>query len=177
MTLVVRSAAATAAVAQPVRAIVRRLDAQVPVTNVATLAAVIAAANGRPRFAGTLMSLFALTSLLVGALGVYGVLSYLVRARTQEIGVRIALGASAAAVQRMVLRQGMVLALIGLAAGVVASVFAGSLLRDMLYDISPTDPLTLLLVAGMLAAVSFLASYLPARRATRIDPASALRGV
>jgi putative ABC transport system permease protein len=176
MTLVVRGAQDPGSLAVTVRALVRKLDAQVPVTNVATVENVVADAIGRPRFAGTLMSLFALASLLVGALGVYGVLSYLVRARTQEIGVRMALGASTASVQRMVLRQGMLLTGIGLAAGAAASVAAASVVREMLYGISPTDPLTLLMVGAVLAGVSFLASYLPARRATRIDPASALRG-
>jgi ABC-type antimicrobial peptide transport system permease subunit len=121
------------------------------------------------------MSLFALTSLLVGALGVYGVLAYLVRARTQEIGVRMALGATAASVQRMVLRQGLVLAAIGLAVGITFSLLAGGIIRGMLYGISPADPLTLLIVGGVLTTVSFVASYLPARHATRIDPAAAIR--
>lgn len=175
MTLVVRGAGAIDAVVAPVRAVVRRLDPQVPVTNVAMLQDVVTRAIGRPRFAGTLMSLFALTSLLVGALGVYGVLAYLVRARTQEIGVRMALGATAGSVQRMVLRQGLVLAAIGLVIGVAVSLLAGGVIRSMLYGISPADPLTLLIVGGVLTAVSFVASYLPARRATRIDPAAALR--
>ena len=175
MTLVVRTASHSEALVQPIRKLIGTLDPQVPVSGVATMENVIAQATGRPRFATTLMSLFALASLLVGALGVYGVLSYLVRARTHEIGIRIALGASSAAVHRMVLRQGLVLAVIGIATGAVAYLASSRLLESLLYEVSPMDPVTLLVVPLVLGAVALLASFFPARRATRIDPACALR--
>jgi putative ABC transport system permease protein len=175
MTLVVRATSQPESLVLPIRDLVRRLDPQVPVTNVALMEDVIGQATGRPRFATTLMGLFALASLLVGAIGIYGVLSYLVRARTQEIGIRIALGASAGSVHRMVLRQGVLLALVGIAIGAAASLASRRLLASLLYDVSPSDPLTLLSVPLVLGAVALLASYFPARRATRIDPASALR--
>jgi putative ABC transport system permease protein len=175
MTLVVRSSAEPETLVQPIRELVRALDPQVPVTDVARMSHVIAQATGQPRFATTLMSLFALASLLVGALGVYGVLSYLVRARTHEIGIRMALGATAGAVHRMVLRHGAVLAVTGIAIGAVASLATSRLLESQLYEVSPRDPLTLLIVPLVLGGVALLASYFPARRATRIDPVSALR--
>ena len=176
MTLVVRSGLDDESLIPVIRDIVRRLDAQAPVTSIAPLRDVIADATGGPRFASTLMSMFALASLLLGALGVYGMLSFLVRARMPEFGIRIALGATPASVRRMVLRQGMLLALVGVLSGAALSLLSASLIADMLYDVSPTDPVTVAAVGLVLGAVSLLASWLPARRATRADPATVLRG-
>jgi putative ABC transport system permease protein len=114
--------------------------------------------------------------LLLAAIGVYGVLSYSVSQRTQEIGVRVALGAGSPQILRLVVGQGLVLAAIGIAVGCLLAGAAMPAARSLLFKVSPFDPLTFTAVAAFLAAVAFLASYVPARRATRVDPVVALRG-
>jgi putative ABC transport system permease protein len=121
------------------------------------------------------LAAFAAAALLLAALGIYGVVSYAVSRREREIGVRMALGAQAADVLRMVLREGLRLSLIGVGCGIAAALLLARLLHAFLYGVSPTDPLTYALVAILLALVAALASLLPARRATRVDPVVALR--
>jgi putative ABC transport system permease protein len=122
-----------------------------------------------------MITLFALTALLLAALGIYGVISYLVSERTHEIGIRLALGASRSNILRIVLRQGLGLAVVGAAVGLVCSLIVSHLMASLLYGVRPTDPLTFASVAFLFLGVAVLACYLPARRAMKVDPMFALR--
>jgi putative ABC transport system permease protein len=122
-----------------------------------------------------MVGLFALTALLLAGLGIYGVISYIVTARTHEIGIRIALGAERSSILRMVLRQGLGLAIAGATVGLVGALIVSHLMAGLLYGVRPTDPLTFAIVAVLLIAVALLACYIPARRALRVDPLIALR--
>ena len=128
-----------------------------------------------PRFNAQLLGVFALVAVGLAALGLYGVLAYNVSRRTPEIGVRMALGASRADVLRLVAGAGLRLVLGGLAIGLVAALALGSLVGELLYEVPPQDPVTLVSVAALLLTVALAASYLPARRAARVDPMVALR--
>ncbi len=136
---------------------------------------VVGASIARERFNAALMGTFAALALLLTAIGIYGVVSYAVRQRTREIGVRVALGARGWHVLRLVTAQGMLPVGVGLAIGLVAALGLTRLLRSMVWGVSPTDPRTFVVVAALLAAVALLATYLPARRATRVDPLVAMR--
>ena len=132
-------------------------------------------ATSRSGFTMLLLVLAALTALLLGSIGIYGVISYGVSQRTQEIGVRIALGAPASQVSGMVVKQGAIVAGIGLGAGLVAALGLTRLMEALLFEVSPTDPPTFGLVVVLLLAISLLASWIPARRAAGVDPMIALR--
>ena len=119
--------------------------------------------------------LFALTALLLAALGIYGTISYLVNERTHEIGIRLALGATRAKILGMILRQGLELAIAGAAVGLVGALIVSHLMAGLLYGVRPTDPVTFVGVAVLLIGIALLACYIPARRATRVDPMVALR--
>ena len=119
--------------------------------------------------------LFALTALLLAALGIYGTISYLVNERTHEIGIRLALGATRTKILGMILRQGLELAIAGAAAGLVSALIVSHLMAGLLYGVSPTDPLTFIGVTLVLTAAALAASYIPAMRAMRVDPLMALR--
>jgi predicted permease len=173
-TIVVRSPQ-WAALAQDVRRLVRSTDPALGVDSIAPLEQLHAGSLVRPRFYATLLGLFAVIAAVLTAVGIYGVLAYTVVQRTHEIGLRMALGAPRGAVLRGVLARGLALTGVGLAAGIVGAVAVTRLLATMLYDLSPADPATYAAVAAAFAAVAFVASYLPAARATRIDPAVALR--
>jgi putative ABC transport system permease protein len=137
--------------------------------------AIVAQALGQARLMMILLGLFAGIALLLAAVGIYGAVAYSVAQRTGEIGVRIALGAQAADVLRLILGQGMMPVLIGLAAGIAAALALGRLLRTQLYQISPHNPTLLFTTAGVLALVALLACLVPARRAAHLDPIQALR--
>jgi ABC-type antimicrobial peptide transport system permease subunit len=122
-----------------------------------------------------LCSFFGLLAVFLSSIGIYGLMSYLVSRRTSEIGVRMALGADPARVRRLVMREILVLAAIGVAIGIPVTLEGGKLVASMLYDLKSTDPLSLAAATGLLIAVTLLAGYLPARRASRVDPAIALR--
>jgi putative ABC transport system permease protein len=175
LTLVVTSSLPSSALLQTARARLAALDASMPMTEVQSVAALASEAVAQPRLRTALMGTFALLALTLATVGVFGVLSYFVTQRTQEIGIRMALGARASDVIGMVVRQGIVLALVGVAIGLVAAVPLSRLMEELLFEIKPTDPATFAAVAVVLAAVAGGASYIPARRATRVDPVTALR--
>jgi len=157
------------------RAKVRELDRDVPISNVNTMEELVAQSVAQRRFGMFLLGAFAVLALLLAAIGIYGVVSYSVTQRTQEIGVRMALGASAADVLKLVLRNGMSLALIGVGLGLAGAFALTRLMSRLLFEVTPTDVTTFALVSVGLIAVALLACYLPARRAMKVDPLEALR--
>ncbi len=159
-----------------VRKTLQTLDPRIPVANVSTMDEVVDHASARTRFVMLLLSLAAAMALILSAVGMHGVISHLVGQRRNEIGVRMALGARSSDVRAMVVRESLALALGGVAVGVAGALMATRLLGAMLYGVSPNDPLTLSAVSATLLAVATAASYIPARRASRIDPSEALRG-
>ncbi|MBZ5624530.1 MAG: ABC transporter permease [Acidobacteriia bacterium] len=172
--LVVRTAMDPRSATSPVRAAIRQVDPDLPIPTIRTMEAVVDASVAQRRFQMTLVLLFAITALLLASLGIYGVISYSVAQRTSEMGIRLALGAQPALIRAMVLRQGMQPVILGLTAGVLGALLLGRLLATLLFDVTPTDPLTIVVVAALLLSVAAGATYLPARRATRVDP-TALR--
>jgi ABC-type antimicrobial peptide transport system permease subunit len=158
-----------------VRETVRRLDPNLPIVRVLTMDDILASSVARPRFIMTLLGVFAAVALTLGSIGVYGVMSHGVAQRTNEIGVRMAMGAKRREVAGMVLRQGMGLALAGVLIGLVASLGTARLLHGFLFHVSPTDPGIYTMVAILMVSVGLVACYLPARRASRVDPLDALR--
>jgi len=174
MWVVARTSLDARAVATTIRAIVRETDRAVPVSDVRTMDAVIGHSLGGTRFTTLLVGAFALAALALGAIGIYGVMSYLVSQRTQEMGVRLALGAPPRAVIRLVVSRAMGLAAVGTLAGIAAAVVVTRSLGSLLYEVSATDPLTFAIVPLLFLLVAALASYGPARRAARVDPVQAL---
>jgi predicted permease len=158
-----------------VRAEVQAIDPTLPVFGAETLNDTVATSLTDRRFGMEMIGLFALTALLLAGLGIYGVTSYSVSARTREIGIRLALGAPKGTVLQMILRQGLALTLVGAAVGFVFALFVSRLMTGVLYGVRPTDPLTFAGVAALLVAVASLACFVPARRAIRTDPMIALR--
>ncbi len=173
--LVVKSTLSTSSVAAAIRQEVRKMDKDLPVTDVATMPDILDASVSQPRFRTFLLGLFAAMALVLAATGIFGVISYSVSCRRNEIGIRVALGASRGAILRMVLRETLVLTLVGLAVGVPCSLAASRVVGHMLFGVSAYDPATIAAVAFTLAAVAALAGYVPARRAMRVDPMIALR--
>jgi putative ABC transport system permease protein len=175
LTLTVRTASAPLALAQPIQELVRSMDHDEPVAKIRTMGAVTQASVAEPRFRALLLGSFAFTALLLGAIGLYGVMSYVVTQRTREVGLRIALGATRSQVIALVLRDGLRLVLTGLAIGIVAALALVHLLTSMLYEVQPTDPLAFVAMSVFLGAIALLATCLPARRAAKVDPIVALR--
>ena len=175
MGLTIRTSGEPLTVAPAVRAAIRRLDANLPVVGLQPMTDVVSSSVARPRFIMTLMGLFAAVALTLGAVGLYGVMSYGVAQRTNEIGVRIALGADTRDVTAMVVGQGMKLALIGVGVGLVGSFAITRVMSELLFNVSATDLVTFATVSALLVLTALLASYLPARRATKIDPMTAMR--
>lgn len=175
LTFVVRTAAAPASLMPQIRAAVAELDRDVPVADLATLESWVNEAMAQTRFLLALAGTFAALALVLAALGLYGVISFSVRQRTREIGVRVALGATEGDVQKLIFGQGMVVAGIGIVLGLLASVALTRVVTSYLVGVSATDPVTFAGVPVVLLAVSALASYLPARRAAIVDPLRALR--
>lgn len=154
---------------------VKKIDPDLPVDKSTPMREVSQESVAEPRFRTLLLSMFALMATALAAVGVYGLMSYSVTQRTREIGIRVALGAQARQIMGPVLREGMTLALLGLALGLAGSVGASRVLAGFLFGIGATDPLTYTAVAMFLLGVAFLASYIPSRRALRVDPITALR--
>jgi putative ABC transport system permease protein len=175
ITLVVRTRGNPAALSGLIKNTVWSFDRNLAISEVLTMDDVVAEANAEPRFEMALLAVFAAVALILAAVGIYGVMSYSVERRTREIGIRISLGASRTDVLRLVVRQGMALALAGSAAGIVGALLLSRLMTKLLYGVRPTDPLTFSGVAILLTLVALAANYLPARRATRVDPIVALR--
>ena len=158
-----------------VRSEVLKVDANLPVSNVNTMADLRAEVMSPDRLNLTLIGLFAGLALVLALIGIYGVMSYAVTQRTNEIGIRMALGAQATSVMRMIVGQGMRLTLIGVGIGLVAALGLTRLMAALLFGVSETDPLTFSLITALLTGVAFVACYIPARRATKVDPLVALR--
>jgi predicted permease len=174
-TLVVRTTGDPASMAPVIRSIVHSMNQNAPLSEVQTMDQVVSEATSEPRFYVLLLGAFAAVALVLAAVGIYGMMSYSVSRRTQEIGIRIALGARTVDVIRLVVGQGASLALLGLGVGVVVAFAVTSLMARLLYGIRPTDPITFVAVVVVLSTVALIASYIPARRATKVDPIVALR--
>jgi putative ABC transport system permease protein len=175
MNLAIRSALPFETLAPQLRAAVAEIDTSLPIVRMRTMEDVFEDAVQRPRFMALLLITFASLALLLAAVGTYGILSYIVTERRREIGIRMALGADRGSVLQMVLRQGLTLTGIGLAAGIAASFLVNRALASLLFNVEPNDPATLAGVAGIIALVALLACLIPARSATRVDPIVVLR--
>jgi putative ABC transport system permease protein len=175
MVLSLRTQGNPTALTQAVEREVHALNKELPVFDVKTMNERIRDATARARFSATLLAIFAAIALVLAAVGIYGVMSFLVTQRTHEIGIRIALGAKPADVLSLVVGRGAVLALAGIAIGVAGASASTRVLGTLLYEVKPGDPATYVTIALVLAAVALLASYIPARRAGSVDPSSALR--
>jgi predicted permease len=175
LTVVLRSGADPAALTGSVKKEIRELDADLPMYYVRTMAQRVDESLARRRFSMLLLGVFAGVALALAAIGIYGVMSYLVNQGTREIGIRMALGATARNVQSLVVRQGMSLALAGVAIGLAGAFALTRFLQSLLFGINATDPFTFVGIALLLAAIALVASYIPARRAARVDPMISLR--
>jgi putative ABC transport system permease protein len=175
MTYVMRAAGDPAALIEAAKREVWAVNPQQAFYDTAPLDGLIDASVVRQRFSTALMTVFALFALILCATGIYGVLSFTTGQRTREIGVRMALGADAGSIRRMVLGEGAAVIGVGVAVGLAGALVATRFLQTLLFEIRPGDPLTLLSVSALLSVVGLAACYLPARRATRIDPLAALR--
>jgi cell division protein FtsX len=173
--LVVRSDADPTALATAVRRIVREVDPYQPIAEVATMSQLVRGTMAQRRFSMSLLAAFAALALALAAVGLYGVVSYSVTQRRRELGVRMALGATTGRVVALVVAQGIKPALAGAALGLASAVVLTRLMSSMLFGVHPSDPLTVVVVATLLAAVAALASLIPARRVLRVHPAEALR--
>ena len=175
MAVVLRTAIPAGSIGDAVRREVYAVDPALPVANVRTLDQIVARSISQPRFYTTLLAIFAGVALALAAIGIFGVLSYAVAQRTREIGIRMALGAQESTVLRLVVREALALAALGVAIGAVAAYYLSTMLGTMLFGIPPGDPATLAAVSALLLLVALAASYVPARRATRVDPVMALK--
>jgi putative ABC transport system permease protein len=173
--LLIRTAGDPSNLINAVRQKVWAVDRNIPITDVRTAEQIIGTAVAQPRFNALLLALFAFIALCLGAVGIYGVISYAVTQRTHEIGVRLALGAQQRDVLRMVVRQGMTLAMTGVALGLLSALALTRWMEGLLFGVRPADPLTFTLIAVALLLVALVACYIPARRATKVDPMVALR--
>jgi putative ABC transport system permease protein len=175
MTLAVRTSADPAGVSNAIREQVLGVDKDLPLYNVATMDQLVSESVAQPRLNLSLITAFAVLALLLAAVGVYGVMAYTVTQRTQEFGIRMALGASRGDVLNQVIREGGKLAALGLALGLGAALALTRMMASLLYGVAPSDPVALAAAAVVLAIVAFVACYLPALRATRVEPIVALR--
>jgi ABC-type antimicrobial peptide transport system permease subunit len=170
-----RSRGDPAVALEAARAVVASLDRDLPVYDAFTLEAMVDRALGQPRFYVLLLSIFASLAVVLAVVGIYGVIAYTVQQRTREIGIRIALGASHGRVVGMVVRRGLVLALAGITLGSAGAYAMTRVLQSLLYGVGARDPMTFVAVPALLGVVAVLASWLPARRAARVDPLAAMR--
>jgi ABC-type antimicrobial peptide transport system permease subunit len=174
--VVARTTGDPMSVTEAIRHEIRQMDPSLPVAKVRLMNDVVAASLATPRLTGFLLGAFAAVALALAAVGIYGVLAYLVSQRTQEIGIRLAIGADRSQVLGMVLRQGLSLAAVGIGVGLIGAFALTRLMQSLLYEVSPNDPVTFVAVAAAVLVVGLAASFLPARRATRVSPTIAMRG-
>ncbi len=174
MGLVIRTAGDPAAFARTLRREVQALDKDQPIYNVRTMDDVVANSLGTRRVSMQLFAVFACAALLLAAIGIYGVMAYSVTQRTQEIGIRMALGAQKSDILRLVVRQGMTLTLIGVIVGLAGAFALTRVIANLLFGVGASDPITFTAISLLLIFVSLIACYLPARRAARLNPTVAL---
>jgi putative ABC transport system permease protein len=175
LTIAIRGANTTSLVA-PMRRLMHEIDHDVAIYSMMTMTERVSSSIGAQKFYASLIGIFAAVALVLAAVGLYGVIAYAVSQRTHELGVRVALGATADQISRMVIREGFTLTAIGVVLGTMSALLMGRIVSSLLFDVSARDPLTLAGVAATLAVVATLASWLPARRAARVDPLIAMRG-
>jgi putative ABC transport system permease protein len=175
MAVAIRTSADPGSLAGAVRKEVLALDKDQPISNVLTMNEIVSRSIWEQRFYAMLFGIFAAVALILAAVGIYGVMSYAITQRTREIGIRMALGAGQFNVLKLTLKQGMKLALIGVVIGLGAAFALTRLMSGMLFGVSATDLGTFVSIAGLLIGVTLLACYIPARRATKVDPLVALR--
>jgi ABC-type antimicrobial peptide transport system permease subunit len=176
MSVVIRTRAADPnAVIPVVRQIVASIDPQLPLTQIQTMETVVAGSVGQPRLMSALTALFGGLAGLLAMIGVYGVMAYNVRRQRREFGIRLALGASESRVRNLVVARGLLLAAIGVAIGAVGAFLLGGVVRALLNDVKPSDPMVFVATSVAVLVVALLASYLPARAASRVDPMVVLR--
>jgi len=175
MHVIVRSAGDPASLALAVRTRISSIDPEQPVTNVRTMQQHLANSIAQARLTTLLLGIFSIGALVVATIGLYGLISYSVAQRTQELGIRLALGAAPRDIQRLVMRQGLLAALAGVLAGLAGSLLLTRVMRSLLYDVSATDARTFTVTAVVFLTVAVVASYIPARRAARLDPSETLR--
>jgi ABC-type antimicrobial peptide transport system permease subunit len=175
MALVVRSAGEPTAIMPAVQRVVRELDPGLPLFDVRSMSAVTAASMAQLSFTILVLGAAAVVTLVLGAVGLYGVMAYVVSLRTRELAVRIALGATPSTIVRMLTTQGVVVTGFGVMSGLLLFVFVARALRSFLFGVAPTDPVTLASASVLLVVIAALASWLPARRTSRVDPADVLR--
>jgi putative ABC transport system permease protein len=173
--LAIRTSGDTSNIVGAVRQIIREVDPDQPISNIATMSEVLGVEAEQRRMGMIMLAAFAGLALLLAALGIYGVLAYFVTQHTREIGVRIALGANRSNILALVLKKGMGLTLLGVAIGLAASFVLTRLMSSLLFGVKAFDPLTFVVVPVLLATVALVACWIPARRATKVDPMIALR--
>ncbi|HKE57182.1 MAG TPA: FtsX-like permease family protein, partial [Pyrinomonadaceae bacterium] len=176
MTLIVRTNSDPQSLVPAIRSKVSEIDHELPVQSVRTLESMIANSLRQQRFTALMLSIFAGVATFLAAAGLYGVISYSVTQRTRELGIRVALGAQISSVMRLVLRQAMTFVLIGEVVGLVGAFALSRLFSGLVFGVTPTDALTFATVTVLLTVVALMACYLPARRATKVDPLVAIRG-
>ncbi|PYS68424.1 MAG: hypothetical protein DMF69_20270, partial [Acidobacteria bacterium] len=175
MDLIVKTSSDSESFIGPIKGVVQSLDADQPLANVRTLRGIVDDSIAPRRFILSMLGIFALISFVLGAIGLYGVMAYHVTQRTREIGIRMALGAQRGDVGRLVVKQGMTLVLFAVTVGLGASWGLTRLMRSLLFGVSPIDPVAFAMPPILLTVIALLACYLPARRATKVDPLKALR--
>jgi predicted permease len=175
MTLVLRTTGPVAGLVEETKKQIWSVDSQIPITDILSMEDLMSVSLAQQRFNMLLLAFFAVLALILAAVGIYGLMAYSVSQRTHEIGVRLAIGAQRRDVLRLVLRDGAKLALLGIAIGIIAALALTRLMASLLFEVRPTDPTTFAAVAILLAIAAFAACYIPARRATRVDPMVALR--
>ncbi len=173
--LAVRTSVEPESLATPVQAAIWQIEKNAPIARVATMRRILWDAVAHPRFNALLLGIFSAVALALAAVGIYGVMSYATAQRTHEIGIRLALGARTNNVLALIIGQGMSLALVGVAIGLAASLALTRLMKDLLFSVKPADPATFVFISLLLIGVALLACWIPARRATKVDPMVALR--
>jgi putative ABC transport system permease protein len=175
MVFVMRTENDPMALAEPARKVIQELDRELPVSQLRPMTTVIRQTFARQQFSTVLLGGFSLASMLLAAVGIYGLLAYSVSQRTREIGVRVALGAEPGSITRMVVASGARMVVAGAAAGLAAALALSGLMKSLLFGIGPRDPLTFIATPAIFLAVALVAAYMPARRAAKVSPMEALR--